>query len=147
MNEKRKIKVLFICIGNSCRSPMAESILKKMTIDSNDWEIDSAALADWNVGRSPEPRCLKILAENGLWSEHISRQIRDEDFYHFDYIFGMDSQNIEDLQEIAPKSMESKIHLLGSYSSFDKIIFDPYFVSTFGRIWKIFFFNLLSHFL
>lgn len=132
MNEKRKIKVLFVCIGNSCRSPMAESILKEMTKESNDWEIDSAALADWNVGLSPEPRCLKILTENGLWSDHISRQIGDEDFFHFDYIFGMDNHNIEDLQAIAPKSTEEKIHLLGNYSSYDKIIFDPYFVSISG---------------
>lgn len=111
---------------------MAESILKNMTKDSSniDYEIDSAALADWNVGRSPEPRCIKILGENGLESDHITRQITDEDFFYFDYIFGMDNRNIEDLQEIAPKSTESKIHLLGSYSSFDKIIMDPYFVSS-----------------
>lgn len=67
------LRILFVCIGNSCRSPMAESVLKSI-VDER-WEVDSAALADWNVGRDPEPRCIKVLAANGLTSYHKTRQV------------------------------------------------------------------------
>lgn len=68
------LKILFVCVGNSCRSPMAESVLRNM-VDEKYWYIDSAAIADWNIGRSPEPRCIKVLGENGLTSNHITRQV------------------------------------------------------------------------
>lgn len=67
-----------ILVGNSCRSPMAESILRDMINKcdkSLDWVVDSAGIANWNVGRSPEPRCLFVLHENGLTSNHIGRQV------------------------------------------------------------------------
>jgi low molecular weight phosphotyrosine protein phosphatase len=115
---------------------MAESVMKSVIAKSNDhsidWEVDSAALADWNVGRSPEPRCLAVLKENGLTSEHIGRKVTTEDFYKFDYIFGMDEGNIEDLKELAPKDAKAQIKLLGCYNDKQRgqttdIIQDPYF--------------------
>lgn len=65
-----------ICAGNSCRSPMAESVMKSILAGKNlNWYVDSAAIADWNVGYSPEPRCIEVLGENGLISSHITRQV------------------------------------------------------------------------
>lgn len=66
---ENKPKVLMICLGNICRSPMAEAILKSMV----DWHVDSAALESWNIGRTPEKRCLKVLADNNLTSKHKAR--------------------------------------------------------------------------
>lgn len=106
--------------------------MRDMLLRENlDWMVDSAALADWNVGRSPEERCLTVLRENGLDSNHIGRQIGENDFQQFDYIFGMDEDNVSDLLELAPENCQAKIELLGNYrmKELDKIIFDPYFVS------------------
>ncbi|XP_062540189.1 low molecular weight phosphotyrosine protein phosphatase-like [Armigeres subalbatus] len=128
------MRILFVCIGNSCRSPMAEAVMRDMVLRENlDWTVDSAALADWNVGRQPEPRCLAVLHENGLHSEHVGRQIGESDFRQFDYIFGMDESNMRDLLALAAPvaNCTARIELLGNYrmKELDKIIFDPYFES------------------
>ncbi|KFB49147.1 AGAP009266-PA-like protein [Anopheles sinensis] len=136
------MKILFVCIGNSCRSPMAESVMKSVAAKHNhpDWYIDSAALREWNVGRSPEERALQVLAENGLSSDHVGRQICSDDFCRFDYIFGMDEWNMADLMELAPvgEQCRAKIELLGNYrgKELDKIIIDPYFVSNCERYYN-----------
>lgn len=111
---------------------MAEAVMRDMLLRENlDWTVDSAALADWNVGRSPEERCLAVLRENGLDLEHIGRQIEADDFHRFDYIFGMDEGNVRDLMALAPENCPASVELLGNYrmKELDKIIFDPYFVS------------------
>lgn len=134
--------------GNSCRSPMAESVLKSIAEDDKHLFVDSAAIADWNVGCSPEPRCIQVLSEHNMTSDHITRQvhspqysihfdllhrfffqINENDFHEFDYIFGMDDCNIDDLKAKAPQSSKAKILLLGEYDyNKPSVIPDPYFV-------------------
>ncbi|XP_049549383.1 low molecular weight phosphotyrosine protein phosphatase 1-like [Anopheles darlingi] len=126
------MKILFVCIGNSCRSPMAESVMRSVANRHGltDWQVDSAALREWNVGRRPEDRALAVLAENGLSSDHVGRQIEATDFLHFDYIFGMDEGNVADLLALVPPAgCRAKVELLGNYrgKELDKIIIDPYF--------------------
>lgn len=125
-------------LGNSCRSPMAESILKHICSNESvplNWTIDSAALETWNVGRPPEPRCLLVLAENGMTSYHIGRQICRGDFEKFDYILAMDLSNKECLMEMCPSKYQNKIQLIGAYDcQYNKIVIDPYFVS--ARIYE-----------
>lgn len=112
---------------------MAESVLRHLTAGLEPpvvWHIDSAAIADWNVGRTPEPRAIQVLADNGLASEHIARQIRRADFYEFDYIFGMDDYNMDDLRSMSPPDASARIELLGRYDfGRPDVIPDPYFVS------------------
>ncbi len=108
-------KVLFVCLGNICRSPMAEGLLKKMVAEdgqSDRFLIDSAATSTYEVGRSPHKGTKKILEnENVDTSQMIARQITEEDFQRFDWIIGMDQSNVEDLQRMAPTDAQHKIHL------------------------------------
>ncbi|EDV90682.1 low molecular weight phosphotyrosine protein phosphatase 1 [Drosophila grimshawi] len=128
------MKVLFVCLGNTCRSPMAEAVLRQLIFKKQltDWETDSAGLRDWNVGWLPQGRAQDLLKQHGLKTEHMSREITSQDFYDFDYIFGMDDSNIQELQQIASRLQPPptcQIQLLGSYLNRkeDEIIPDPYF--------------------
>lgn len=131
----------FSSVGNSCRSPMAEAILKNLleqvSLERNlvsCWTVDSAAIANWNVGYPPEDRCLEVLKQNNVTTTHLGRQICLNDFYTFDYIFAMDHSNMRDLQERAPKDTKAKIEMLAKYDPHNEgIIRDPYFV----RCWKL----------
>uniref|UniRef100_W8BAZ7 Low molecular weight phosphotyrosine protein phosphatase 1 n=1 Tax=Ceratitis capitata TaxID=7213 RepID=W8BAZ7_CERCA len=134
----KPLKILFVCIGNTCRSPMAESVMKHWVKEYDlNWEVDSAGLRLWNVGRKPDERCIKVLEENGLATDHIGRQISPIDFYKYDYILAMDEHNMSELQELAgdPSHQRcAKIELLGKYieRKEDQIIRDPYFSISIG---------------
>lgn len=147
---------MFISIGNTCRSPMAEAILRHLINKKqlHNWHTDSAGLRDWNVGLRAQGRAQDLLQQHGLKTQHLSRivcteanyennnltpglnsQITAQDFYDFDYIFGMDECNLAELQEMAAQLQpqpKCRILLLGSYLNRkeDEIIQDPYFVIT-----------------
>ncbi|XP_075160625.1 arginine phosphatase [Haematobia irritans] len=144
-----RLRILFICIGNTCRSPMAEGILKHLALKNElDWICDSAGLRSWNVGREPEERCLKVLGDHGIKLKHYGREITKEDFKKFDYILGMDESNLNELQvmaKMAGENCRAKVGLLGAYlDNYEmEIIKDPYFskgmsafCSTFDQIFE-----------
>lgn len=110
---------------------MAEAIFKtKLEHEQINVFVDSAGLASWNVGRTPEPRCLRVLEENEIGTEHLGRQICFQDFYEFDYIFGMDYSNIRDLGDMVPNDAKADVRLLSEFDPENEgIIRDPYFVS------------------
>ncbi|XP_053680638.1 low molecular weight phosphotyrosine protein phosphatase 1-like [Anopheles nili] len=132
MSEKKK--ALFICLGNICRSPIAEAVFNK-TISTagvaEQWEVDSAAIGSWHVGRSPDHRALATMKNHDLPYSNKARQIKKDDFEHYDYIFGMDEENIDDLKQRAPKASvgKAKILLLGDFDPEQPgaIIRDPYY--------------------
>ncbi len=103
MEKKRRI--LFVCLGNICRSPAAEGVMKALVEemgDADDWVIDSAGTGGWHVGQQPDRRMLAHARQRGLNLNHRCRKVRATDFEDFDLIIGMDAQNCQDLRRLAP---------------------------------------------
>ena len=97
--------VLMVCLGNICRSPMAEEVLRSLVnsrADAADWVVDSAGTGDWHVGQAPDPRTVTVLARNGIVTSHRGRQVRREDFCRFDHILVMDDANLETIAAFRP---------------------------------------------
>ncbi|XP_032673667.1 low molecular weight phosphotyrosine protein phosphatase 1-like isoform X2 [Odontomachus brunneus] len=128
----QKKKVLMVCLGNSCRSPMAEAAfrdeVRKMGL-SDVWGVESAAILGYHVGNGPEPRAISTLWKAGITNySHVARQITVSDFYKFDWIFGMDEYNIHRLCMMQPEDSQAAIELLGKYDPAGEIIIrDPLF--------------------
>eukprot|EP01119_Soliformovum_irregulare_P013033 TRINITY_DN3433_c0_g3_i1.p1 TRINITY_DN3433_c0_g3~~TRINITY_DN3433_c0_g3_i1.p1 ORF type:complete len:159 (+),score=23.76 TRINITY_DN3433_c0_g3_i1:58-534(+) len=131
MEEKRK--VLFVCLGNICRSPMAEMVFREIVTEkgiADEWFIDSAGTSGWHIGESPDDRSIACCKRHypHLKVIHKGRQVQIEDFHTFDYVLCMDESNLSDLLGIAPKNRKAVVKLLGSYDpKGETIIKDPYY--------------------
>ncbi|CAK8691266.1 low molecular weight phosphotyrosine protein phosphatase-like [Clavelina lepadiformis] len=128
---------LFVCLGNICRSPIAEACFKQLLQEKGvlaNWRVDSAATSRYEIGSSPDRRGQKCMKKHKIFhhvENHRARQITAKDYDEFDYIFGMDDSNMSNLQNMAPKkSYKAQLLLLGSFDD-DKssggIIEDPYY--------------------
>ncbi|KAH8358722.1 hypothetical protein KR093_002023 [Drosophila rubida] len=113
-------------IGNSCSSPMAEAIMQNLMVKTSlYWEIDSAALRTWNIGRKPHKQCLKVLREHGLRSDHFCRLLTVHDFSYFDFIIAMNEHVHKELMHWANGNHiqdTSHVVMLGTFGKNGKII-------------------------
>ena len=112
-------KILFVCLGNICRSSTAEGVMLHLIKEAGleeEFVIDSAGILSYHQGELPDSRMRAHAARRGYQLVHRSRPVRTEDFYNFDLIIGMDDRNIDDLKEKAPSTEEwKKIHRMTEY--------------------------------
>ena len=126
-------QLLFVCLGNICRSPMAEAIMRKKVHErglSDSYEIDSAGLIAYHEGEGADPRMKYHARRHGYHLTHISRPIREVDFDLFDLIISMDDSNWERLHRLAPSvEAETKIVRMTDYCQTHIIdhVPDPYY--------------------
>lgn len=110
MPEKmEQLKILFICLGNICRSPAAEGIMKKVAKDhgmADNFFIDSAGIGDWHVGQLPDIRMRRCGATHGYTFDSRARQFMRSDFQRFDYIIVMDHDNLRAVSSMAQTDSE-----------------------------------------
>lgn len=133
-NKTDKTKVLFVCLGNICRSPAAEAIFIKKAIEKGiieHFEIDSAGINGYHNGELADPRMIRHALRRGIKIESVSRKVsQSRDFHYFDHIICMDNQNMEALLRISPsKDHQKKLSLMTDYSIHSKAkeVPDPYY--------------------
>lgn len=126
-------RLLFACLGNICRSPMAEGVFRRVAEDAGQlhlFELDSAGMGDWHKGQAPDQRAQKASLARGVdISGQSARKVELEDFDEFDLILAMDSANISDLYEIAPHAARHKIRRFLDFAPHlnEDEVPDPYF--------------------
>ena len=133
MSNKEKINVLFICMGNICRSPTAEAVFRHYVESAGLAEsilIDSAGTHDYHIGDPPDRRTQRAARHRGYdMSSLRGRQIEASDFHRFDYVLAMDRGNLSILNSIAPSGCDSKAQLFLDYSRYrtEREVPDPYY--------------------
>jgi protein-tyrosine phosphatase len=122
--------VLFVCLGNICRSPSAEAVFKKKAEDNGlNIQIDSAGTAGYHKGAQPDKRSQAVGEEKGYSFKGLKcRKVVEQDFEKFDYILGMDNENVANLLEACPEEFQHKVSLYLSFSqSEEQEVPDPYY--------------------
>ena len=130
-------KVIFVCLGNICRSPMAEMMFSNFAKQAgvlDQFDISSMATANYEIGNPPHEGALAELKKQGVpILPHVAQQIRTYDFETADLIIGMDDKNIAELKEIAPLGTEDKIRMAYDIKNVHQEISDPWFDHKFER--------------
>ncbi|MBK8056150.1 MAG: low molecular weight phosphotyrosine protein phosphatase [Saprospiraceae bacterium] len=136
------MKILMVCLGNICRSPMAQGILeRKISEKKLDWQVDSAGTSGWHDGAPPDTRAIFAARRKGTdISRQISRKISLQDITNFDVILAMDSSNYGDILQLCKdQNQKEKVHLVRNFESPGRntAVPDPYYDGRFDEVYDI----------
>lgn len=126
------VKVLFVCLGNICRSPSAEGVFRHM-VDreglADHIGTDSAGTSSWHIGEAPDSRAREAAHRRGYSIDDLrARQVAAEDFHRFDYVLAMDDQNHANLDRLCPPGREDRLHMLMDFADTSvREVPDPYY--------------------
>ena len=133
-------RILFVCHGNICRSPMAEFVMKDLVQKAglaDQFYIESAATSTEEIGNEVYPPAKRKLAEHGIGCKgKKARQMRDSDYSRFDLLIGMDEWNIRNMTRICGGDPEGKIHKLLDYTKRKGDVADPWYTGNFEATWQ-----------
>lgn len=133
-------RILFVCHGNICRSPMAEFVMKdliKKAGREDDFYIESAATSTEELGNPVYPPARQKLAEHGIGCKgKTARQMRRSDYSEFDLLIGMDRWNIRNMERICGGDPDRKIHMLMDYTDRPGEVADPWYTGNFDATWR-----------
>lgn len=127
------VSVLFVCLGNICRSPTAHGVFEQLLAEQgldHLINVDSAGTGDWHIGHPPDSRMQAAARQRGYALEHLrARQVSAEDFQLFDYVLAMDASNHRDLAAMQPLDSRAELKLLLDYASDSDLteVPDPYY--------------------
>ncbi len=146
-NEKgeceKMVRVLFVCLGNICRSPMAEAIFRSLIKEeglAGKIEVDSAGTGNWHVGKPPHEGTQSILTKNNISFEGMkARQVQTEDVTAFDYVIAMDAENLGNLRKLAGYTKTGFIGRLLDFVPESEILDvpDPYYTGNFEETYEL----------
>lgn len=135
------IQVLFVCLGNICRSPMAEGVFRNLLKQENlssKVSVDSAATSSWHIGSPPHKGTLAILKKYNMSADGlVGRQLTKDDFEKFDYIIGMDESNVMNIFDITGKPQHPNIIRLLDITEHKKDVPDPYYTGDFEETYQL----------
>ena len=133
-------KILLICHGNTCRSPMAEFIMKDLVRKaglSAQVQIDSAATSREEIGNPIYPPAQRQLRAHGVaFDDHRARQMTRQDYADYDLLIGMDTQNLRNMQRICGGDPDGKLRLLLAYTGQTRSVADPWYTDDFDAAWQ-----------
>jgi len=143
MTESARHSVLFVCLGNICRSPLAEGVLLHLASERGieSLEVDSAGTGAWHIGERPDPRSLDVAERNGVALPGRARKVTEDDFRRFRRIVAMDHSNLRDLEALRPSDATARLELLRDHDPDpgDGEVPDPYYGGDdgFDRVWEM----------
>lgn len=139
MNDTPPVSILFVCLGNICRSPLAEGVFRDVVMKrglENRIGVDSAGTGAWHVGHAPDPRSISVARQNGIDISGLrARQLVEHDYRRFTHILGMDDANVADIVRAKPRDGQAKLaqfHMFATGTAME--IVDPYYGGTDGFV-------------